>query len=120
MRTLTRAEEEVMQFLWKLGKANVAEIIEEMPTPKPAYNTVSTIVRILQDKGFVDYERKGRWHLYFPIVSKEAYTKFTINRLKTNYFDGSIQNMLSFFVKKEKISLENLEEILKEINKNEK
>jgi len=116
MKTLTKAEEEVMQLLWQLKKASVAEIIAEMESPKPAYNTVSTIVRILQNKAFVDYQKQGRSHIYFPVVSKENYTKFTMAKLKDNYFGGSVKSMLSFFVKKNNMSLKDLEEVLKEID----
>ncbi len=119
MKTLTKAEEEIMQLLWRLKKSNVSGLIAEMPNPKPAYNTVSTIVRILQNKGFVDYEKVGRGHFYFPLVSKAAYTQFTMTKLKDNYFGGSVKSMLSFFVKKNDMGLQDLEEILKEIDKNE-
>lgn len=120
MKTLTKAEEEIMQYLWQLGEANVAKLMEEMPEPKPAYNTVSTIVRILQDKDFVNYRKQGRGHIYFPLVSKEAYSKFTLSKLKDNYFEGSLKNMVSFFVNKNQLSISDLEEVLNEINKNKK
>lgn len=114
---LTKAEEEIMQLLWKLKEANVARLIEEMKGGKPAYNTVSTIVRILENKGFVDHKKAGRGHIYFPLVEKETYTKSTLNKLMNNYFNGSVKSMLSFFVKKNDLSVGELEEILKEINK---
>ncbi|MDT0295855.1 BlaI/MecI/CopY family transcriptional regulator [Mesonia ostreae] len=117
MRELTKAEEEVMQQLWKLKEANVAAMIEEMPEPKPAYNTISTIVRILENKGFVGYKKVGRGHHYFPLVKKDSYSKFSMTKLMNNYFDGSMKSMLSFFVKKNDLSTTELEEILKEINK---
>lgn len=117
MKELTKAEEEVMQQLWKLEKANVAAIIEELPEPKPAYNTVSTIVRILENKGFVGYKKVGRGHDYFPLVEKDSYSKFSMTKLMNNYFDGSMKSMLSFFVKKNDLGTAELEEILKEINK---
>jgi predicted transcriptional regulator len=119
MKPLTRAEEEVMQWLWKIEQANVAAVIEKMPEPKPAYNTVSTILRILVDKGFVDYRKKGRGHIYFPKVAKADYTKFSINKLKENYFGGSAKSMLSFFISKNDLSLKELEDILSEIDKYE-
>lgn len=118
MKTLTKAEEEIMQLLWKLKEANVAALIEEMKPPKPAYNTVSTIVRILADKDFVGYKKKGRGHIYFPLVDKETYSKFTLSKLRDNYFNGSLKNMVSFFVKENDMSIGDLEEILKEIDKN--
>ncbi|WP_121668071.1 BlaI/MecI/CopY family transcriptional regulator [Mesonia aquimarina] len=117
MKELTKAEEEVMQLLWQLKQANVATLLEEIPEPKPAYNTISTIVRILESKGFVGYEKKGRGHIYFPLIEKERYSKFSLTKVMNNYFDGSVKNMLSFFVQKNDMSIQELEEILTEINK---
>jgi len=118
MKQLTKAEEEIMQALWLLEKANVKSIIELMPEPKPAYNTVSTIVRILESKGFVDYEKQGKGHLYFPIVKKEAYSNQSINKLVDNYFQGSFKSMVSFFVEKNDVDAKDIETLLNEINKN--
>lgn len=115
MKQLTKAEEEVMQQLWALEKCNVAAIIEELPKPKPAYNTVSTIVRILEDKGFVGHEKEGRGHLYFPLVKKADYSNQSINKLVDGYFQGSFKSMVSFFMKKNDMSLSELESVLKEI-----
>ncbi|WP_053977064.1 BlaI/MecI/CopY family transcriptional regulator [Mangrovimonas xylaniphaga] len=117
MKQLTKAEEEIMQVLWQLGKGNVKSIIEAMPEPKPAYNTVSTIVRILESKAFVDYEKKGKGHVYFPVVSKQEYSNQSINKLVDNYFQGSFKSLVSFFVKKNDVNLEDLERVLKEIDK---
>lgn len=99
MKQLTRAEEEIMQILWKLKKANVAEIIEEMSEPK-AYSTVSTFIRILETKEFVDHEKQGKGYNYFPVVEKETYSTQSMNLLMNNYFNGSCESMLSFFMKK--------------------
>ncbi|MFK7781154.1 BlaI/MecI/CopY family transcriptional regulator [Psychroserpens sp.] len=118
MKLLTKAEEEIMQVLWQLEKANVKSIITQLSDPKPAYNTVSTIVRILESKGFVDYEKQGKGHLYFPIVKKQDYSNQSINTLVDNYFQGSFKSMVSFFVKKNDVDLKDMESILKEINKN--
>lgn len=115
MKQLTKAEEEVMQELWKLQKCNVAAIIEELPEPKPAYNTVSTIVRILEDKGFVAHEKEGRGYLYFPLIQKSDYSNQSINKLVDGYFQGSFKSMVSFFMKKNDMSLSELESVLKEI-----
>lgn len=115
MKQLTKAEEEVMQQLWKLEKCNVATIIEELPEPKPAYNTVSTIVRILEDKGFVGHQKEGRGYLYFPLLRKSDYSNQSINKLVDGYFQGSFKSMVSFFMKKNDMSLSELESILKEI-----
>lgn len=119
MKQLTKAEEEIMHVLWQLQKANVKQIIDELPKPKPAYNTVSTIVRILESKGFVDYEKQGKGHLYFPVVSKTEYSNQSINMLVDNYFQGSFKSMVSFFVKKNDLSLKEMESILKDINEKE-
>ena len=119
MKQLTKAEEEIMQVLWDLKKTNVKGIIEHLPPPKPAYNTVSTIVRILESKGFVDYEKQGKGHLYFPLVPKSDYSNQSLNKLVDNYFQGSFKNMVSFFVKKNDVDLQDIESLLKDINKNE-
>jgi len=117
MKQLTKAEEEIMQILWQLKKANVKQIIAQLPEPKPAYNTVSTIVRILENKGFVDYEKQGKGHLYFPIVKKQDYSNQSITKLVDNYFQGSFKSMVSFFVKENHVDLKELESILNEVNK---
>lgn len=117
MKQLTKAEEDIMQILWLLEKANVKSIIEQIPEPKPAYNTVSTIVRILESKGFVGYEKQGKGHVYYPVVAKQDYSNQSINKLVDNYFQGSFKSMVSFFVKKNDMSIKDLESVLKEINK---
>ncbi len=117
MKQLTKAEEDIMQILWRLKKANVKAMIEQFSEPKPAYNTVSTIVRILENKGFVDYEKEGKGHIYFPLVAKQDYSNQSINKLVDNYFQGSFKSMVSFFVKKNDMNIEDLESVLKEINK---
>ena len=118
MKQLTKAEEEIMQALWVLKKANVKSVIQILPEPKPAYNTVSTIIRILESKGFVDYEKQGKGHIYFPIVAKEAYSNQSINKLVDNYFQGSFKSMVSFFVQKNDVDVKDIEGLLEEINKN--
>jgi len=120
MKQLTKAEEDIMQILWDLSEGNVAAIMEELPDPKPAYNTVSTIVRILESKGFVDYRKEGRGHIYFPKVTKTEYSNQTINKLVDGYFQGSFKSMVSFFMKKNDIGIGELESILKDIHKDEK
>ncbi|KJD31078.1 CopY family transcriptional repressor [Tamlana nanhaiensis] len=119
MVQLTKAEEDIMKILWQLKKANVKAIIEEFPDPKPAYNTVSTIVRILEGKGVVDYEKQGKGHIYFPVLKQQDYSNQSINKLVDGYFQGSFKSMVSFFMKKNDISVNELESVLKEINKNE-
>jgi len=110
---LTRAEEEVMQVLWKIKKGFVKDILEHFPEPKPAYTTISTIVRILQDKGFVSHKAYGRSHEYFPLISKEEYTKNHIKSFVRDYFSNSFKNMVSFFTESKSISLKEMEEIMK-------
>jgi predicted transcriptional regulator len=119
MKQLTKAEEEVMQLLWQLEKANVAALIKELPEPKPAYNTVSTIVRILEDKGFVNHEKVGKGHFYYPLVKKSEYSNQSINKLVDGYFQGSFKSMVSFFMKKNDISLTELESIMSQIKEEE-
>ena len=117
MKQLTKAEEEIMQILWQLKEGNVAALIEEMPEPKPAYNTVSTIVRILESKGFVDHKKQGKGYIYFPQVDRETYSNQSMNKLMDSYFNGSFKSMVSFFMKKNDLDTRELEAILKEINK---
>jgi BlaI family transcriptional regulator, penicillinase repressor len=112
IKELTRAEEQVMQILWKLKKGFVKEILEKMDEPKPAYTTVSTIVRILQDKGFVSHKEYGRTHQYFPVISKDEYSKAHMGTFIKDYFSNSYQKMMSFFAKEESISLKEMEEIM--------
>jgi BlaI family transcriptional regulator, penicillinase repressor len=119
LKELTRAEDQVMQILWMLEKGFVKDIIEKMPEPKPAYNTVSTIVRILETKGFVSHKAFGKTHEYFPVVSKDRYTKFSLNNLIKGYFNGSFENLVSFFAKENKLNAKDVEKLLNEI-KNER
>ncbi len=119
LKELTRAEEEVMQILWHLEKAFVKDVIEHRPDRTPSYKTVSTIVRILETKGFVDHKAYGKTHEYFPLVSKERYTKFYLNNIIRGYFNGSFQNLVSFFAREHKMDAADLEKLLKEI-KNDK
>jgi BlaI family transcriptional regulator, penicillinase repressor len=113
MKELTQAAEQIMQVLWKLKKAVVKDIIGELPEPKPAYNTVSTIVRILEKKGFVSHKAYGKNHEYFPLVSKDEYKKKFLKSFIKRYFGDSFQEMVSFFASRRDISLEELEEIRK-------
>ena len=115
MKELTKAEEEIIQVLWDLESAFVKDIVEQLPDPKPAYNTVSTIVRILEQKGFVGHEALGKSHKYFPLISKEAYTKGFMKGFVSRYFSGSYQEMVSFFTKEDDLSLKDLEALLDEL-----
>ncbi|MCY1635701.1 MULTISPECIES: BlaI/MecI/CopY family transcriptional regulator [Marinifilum] len=111
MKELTRAEEQVMQILWELESAFVKEVIELIPEPKPAYNTVSTIVRILEKKGFVGHVAFGKSHRYHPLITKKEYTRKFMKGFVRNYFSNSYRDMVSFFAKEEQVSLSELEEV---------
>ncbi|HEY9194643.1 MAG TPA: BlaI/MecI/CopY family transcriptional regulator [Mucilaginibacter sp.] len=117
IKELTRAEEQIMHVLWQLEKAYVKDVIDLLPEPKPAYNTVSTIIRILETKGFVGHQAFGKSHQYHPVISKDQYQDFASDKLLSGYFDNSVNRMLSFFVKKEKIDLKEADEIMKLIEK---
>ena len=115
MKELTKAEEQVMQQLWELGETNVKSIIEKLPEPKPAYNTISTIVRILENKGFVDHKKAGKGYVYFPVVPKEEYKKKFMKRVISNYFQGSLKEMVSFFAKEDKMDISDFEELMNDV-----
>jgi BlaI family penicillinase repressor len=117
IKELTKAEEQIMHVLWELGHAFVKDVVDQMPDPKPAYNTVSTIIRILETKGFVDHEAFGKSHRYYPLISIEKYRSFATEKLLSGYFDNSVENIFSFFVKEKKLDLREVDEILKLIEK---
>ena len=110
---LTRAELEIMQILWQIEKGFVNDILETMPTPKPAYNTVSTIIRILEKKGFVAHRAYGKSHEYYPIISRTEYTSSFMTSVVNNSFGGSIGNMVSFLSHDKGISVSEANEIIK-------
>ena len=114
-KTLTKAEEQVMQVLWKLGQGFLKDIVESSSDPKPHSNTIATILKILVEKGFVEFETQGRNNLYKPAISKTEYGKKTINQVVKGYFEGSPAKLVSQFVSDNKISMEDLEELLKQI-----
>ena len=116
MKQLTKAEEQVMQVLWNLDQAFVRDILVKLPLPKPAYNTVSTIIRILEKKGFVGYKAFGKSHEYFPLVSKKEYRRNYFKGFLSNYFGNSYQALTSFFTAEQNLSLEELEKIKEMIN----
>ena len=117
MQKLTNKEEEIMHILWRLEKAFVKDVLAEIKDDKPHYNTLSTIIRNLEEKGYVGYHAFGKTHQYFPIISKEAYKKRFMNVAIENYFNNSYKNVVSFFAKEEKISVEDLKEIIALIEK---
>ena len=117
MEKLTNKEEEIMHVLWTLEKAFVKDVLAEIKKDKPHYNTLSTIIRNLEDKGYVSYNAFGKTHQYFPIISKETYRKRFMNTAIDSYFNSSYKNVVSFFAKEEKISVEELKEIISLIEK---
>lgn len=117
MKELTRAEEQLMQILWKIKKGFIKDLIDRIPEPKPAYNTVSTFIRIMERKGFVDHTAYGKTHEYFPLISKKEYTKLYMKGFIKNYFSNSLQEMVSFFAKEDKMSISELEALLQEVKK---
>ena len=121
IKDLTKAEEQVMQILWNIGKCFVKDVVEQFADPKPAYNTVSTIIRILEKKGMVGHKNYGKTHEYFPLIDKNSYRKFYLENFMNNYFSGSFQSLVSFFAKEKNISVMEMEELVRaveeEINK---
>ena len=117
IKELTKAEDQVMQILWKLQKAFVKDVVEQFGKPKPAYNTVSTIIRILEKKGFVSYKSYGNTYEYFPLVSKDEYSKLYLGNFIKNYFGNSYNQLVSFFANDSKVSVKELEEIKKLVDK---
>lgn len=118
MESLTKAEERVMQVLWKLEKGFVKDIIEHLDEePKPPYTTISSIVRILESKGFVGYKAYGKTHEYFPVIKREDYSKRTLRQMIADYFDGSPANVMSFLVQDEKLDDKEIDALKKLIDK---
>jgi predicted transcriptional regulator len=122
IKELTKAELQIMQPLWSRKKAFVNDLLEDMPEPKPAYNTVSTIVRILEKKGFVSHKSYGKTHCYFPLIEREAYLNVYMKGVLHSFFSNSLPSLVSFLSKKEEISLDEVNEIMKimESHKKEK
>ncbi len=117
MQKLTNKEEEIMHILWRLEKGFVKDVMAEIKEDKPHYNTLSTMIRNLEEKGYVSYEAFGKTHRYYPVIQKEAYRKRFMNTAIENYFNNSYKNMVSFFAKEEKISVDDLKEIINLIEK---
>lgn len=111
VKELTRAEEEVMQCLWQLGKGFVNDVLEQYPEPKPAYNTISTIIRILEKKRFVGHNSFGKTYEYYPLISKEEYTQQYMGNVVKGYFDNSYKKVVSFFTGNENLSVKEMEEL---------
>ena len=122
MERLTKAEEGIMQIIWKLERCIVSDIlkkIEESGEPKPPHSTISSIVRILEGKGFLDHKAYGRTYEYFPIITKEAYSKRSLKKLVSDYFGGSMDNLVSFMVKEKDLDVEALSKLLEQMGEEE-
>jgi len=111
IKELTKAEENVMQLLWQLKEAVVKDIIALMPDPKPAYNTVSTVVRVLEGKGFIGHKDYGSTYLYFPLISESQYKKFTFDKMMSGYFSNSYKSLVSFIANDKKLNIQQLDEL---------
>lgn len=122
MKTLTKAEEQVMQILWDLKEGIVKNVVDNFDEPRPAYTTVATVLKVLEKKGFAKHKKIGNTHLFYPAVSKKEYTRFQFSSLLKNYFNGSFPKMATFFAKENNLSIDELEEIIKtaeqELNNN--
>jgi BlaI family transcriptional regulator, penicillinase repressor len=117
MKNLTKAEEQIMQIIWKLQNAFLRDIIDELPNPKPHSNTVATIVKILVEKEFVGITVFGRTHQYYPLITKDTYSKSTMKNFVKGYFEGSFSNAVSFMVKENNLTIDELELLLKQLKK---
>ena len=120
MKTLTKAEEQVMHTVWKIKEGFIRDIMDALPAPKPHQNTIATILKILVEKEFIGIRIFGRQHQYFPQVSKDAYSKATMKTLVKSYFGGSFSDAVSFMVKENSISLDDLETLLQQLKKAKK
>lgn len=118
MTRLTKAEEEIMQLIWSHGPCTVSQLISTMDEPHPPHSTISSIVRILEKKGFVDHKTYGRTHEYFSIIAKDSYSNFSLKSLVSGYFEGSMNNLVSFLVKEHDLSLKEISELSKKLEMN--
>ncbi|MEP6646511.1 MAG: BlaI/MecI/CopY family transcriptional regulator [Saprospiraceae bacterium] len=116
-KSLTKAEEEIMQLIWQIGRCTVSNIIEELPSPKPPHSSISSIVRILERKGFVGHKAYGRTYEYFPMILKEVYSKRSLLSFLKDYFDGSTPQLVSFLIEQEETSVEELQDLIKQLKK---
>lgn len=112
MRELTKAEEQVMLILWEMKEGIVKDVIDKMEPPKPAYNTVSTVIRVLETKGFIDHKAIGNTYIYFPIISEEQYKHFAFDKVMNNYFENNYQSLVSFLVKEKNMDMNELDELI--------
>ncbi|MBI2269495.1 MAG: BlaI/MecI/CopY family transcriptional regulator [Bacteroidetes bacterium] len=120
MKELTKAEEQVMQIVWTIEKGFLKDILDGFPSPKPASTTVSTVIKILENKKMIAHNTFGKIHQYYPLVSKEAYREKVFGSMLSNYFNNSMDNLVSFFVQKRNIDISELDALIKQIKKNKK
>ncbi len=121
MKKLTKAEEEIMQMIWDQEPCTVRDLINKMPSPKPPHSSISSIVRILERKGFAGHKAYGRTHVYHSLVDKKSYSRFSLKNLVSRYFEGSMNELVSFLVRQEDIKVEELQALIRELSaKNQK
>ena len=119
MKRLTKSEEEIMQIIWRLERCTVSDVIKELGLPKPPHSTISSIARILEKKGFLSHKAYGRTYEYFPAISKDVYSKRTLKEFVSDYFEGSMNRLVSFMVQEKDLDLKDLSELLKKIEEEE-
>lgn len=117
IKELTKAEEQVMQFLWQLKEGMVRDILDQMPEPRPAYTTVATVVRVLETKGFIDHKAYGNSYVYFPTIAESEYRQFTFDKMMKNYFNNSYESLVSFIANERKLDLNELDELSQLLDK---
>lgn len=115
MKELTKAEEQVMQYLWEIEKGFLKDIVDQYPDPKPAYTTISTVVRVLVNKGFIGFRTYGKTHEYYPLISKKEYTKVFFKGIVKGFFNNSASRLVSFFTTENDLSLSELEQLKKQL-----
>ena len=113
LKELTKAEDQLMRVLWQLKKGFIKDIADQMPEPRPAYNTVATVLKVLKNKGFVEHEKVGNMYVYFPLIQEKDYTRFAFNKIFSNYFNGSYQRLVSFLAEEKEIDSNSRKELLK-------
>jgi BlaI family transcriptional regulator, penicillinase repressor len=111
MKEITKAQEEILRVLWEIREGVVTDVIEKIPDPKPAYNTVATVIKVLEKKGYVSHKVYGKTYVYYPVISKEEYARYSLNESYKQLFNGSLNQVVSFFVKEERVGLKELEEL---------
>jgi predicted transcriptional regulator len=111
MKEITKAQEEILRVLWEIQEGVVTDVIDKLPDPKPAYNTVATVIKVLEKKGYVSHKVYGKTFVYFPVVTKEEYAQYTFSNSYMQLFNGSLNQVVSYFVKEDKVSLKELEEL---------